>query len=65
MTSLLAMQNETCLGFKQKVNYNINYKLHGIAMDTKSISEWLSYTDILFLLILWSSNFLMTYAVII
>ena len=39
MTSLLAMQNETCLGFKQKVNYNINYKLHGIAMDTKSISE--------------------------
>ena len=36
MTSLLAMQNETCLGFKQKVNYNITYKLHGIAVDTNN-----------------------------
>ena len=34
MTSLLEMQNKTCLGFKQKVNYNINYKLPGIAVDT-------------------------------
>ena len=28
------MQNKTGLGFKQKVNYNVNYKLHGIAVDT-------------------------------
>ena len=34
MTSSMAMQNKTGLGFKQKVNYNVNYKLHGIAVDT-------------------------------
>ena len=34
MTNLMAMQNKTGLRFKQKVKYNVNYKLHGIAVDT-------------------------------
>ena len=34
MTNLMAMQNKPGLIIKQKLNYNVNYKVHGIAVDT-------------------------------
>ena len=34
MTNLMAIQNKTGPSYEQKVNYDVKYKLHGIAVDT-------------------------------